>query len=539
MMMSIAKRMLVLILVAVFGVVGIGLWGLRQAKAIDDNLEYITTNSLPSLGVAASVEAEFLQMRTRIMYHLAHNDPAQKQTDEKLIQDHRQKMETLMHEYEGLVSNDEDARLLANSKRLIGEYNKVVDHALELSRENKVDQAKEYLFGNGKQISDDTVANITNHYQFNVNLAKEQGKNAAAAYESSVVVSIVVTVFVTLFTAGFGFWVYQHVAGSLGRMVEAFEAVMTHLDFTRRIEVRHDDEVGKAVKAFNALVEKLQGSFRQIADRTASVNSAANRVATASKEMSSASSYQSEAASSMAATVEEMTVSINHVADRAGEANRLSSSSGELAVGGQAIIGQTVEGINGIAETVHQAADQIARLETDSERINAVVAVIKDVADQTNLLALNAAIEAARAGEQGRGFAVVADEVRKLAERTTKSTQEIAATITEMQTGSQNAVQGIQAVVGRVEDGVAKAEKANQAIQEIGGSSQQTVAMVSDISEAIREQSVASTSIAQQVEKIAQMSEENSAAAQSTADTASELATLASEMQQVVSQYRI
>ncbi|QWT47326.1 methyl-accepting chemotaxis protein [Azospira inquinata] len=537
--MTIAKRMLVLILVAVFGVVGIGLWGLRQAKVIDENLEYITTNSLPSLGVAAAVESEFLRMRTRIMYHLAHNDPAQKQADEKLIQDHRQKMETLMHEYEGLVSNDEDARLLANSKRLIGEYNKLVDHALELSRENKVDQAKDYLFGNGKQISDDTVSNITNHYQFNENLAKEQGKNAAATYESSVVVSIVVTVFVTLFTAGFGFWVYQHVAGSLARMVEAFEAVMAHLDFTRRIEVRHDDEVGKAVVAFNALVEKLQGSFRQIADRTAAVNSAANRVATASKEMSTASSYQSEAASSMAATVEEMTVSINHVADRAGEANRLSSSSGELAVGGQAIIGQTVEGINGIAETVHQAAEQIARLETDSERINAVVAVIKDVADQTNLLALNAAIEAARAGEQGRGFAVVADEVRKLAERTTKSTQEIAATITEMQTGSQNAVQGIQAVVGRVEDGVAKAEKANQAIQEIGGSSQQTVAMVGDISDAIREQSVASTSIAQQVEKIAQMSEENSAAAQSTADTASELATLAAEMQQVVSQYRI
>ena len=89
--------MLVLILVAVFGVVGIGLWGLRQAKVIDENLEYITTNSLPSLGVAAAVESEFLRMRTRIMYHLAHNDPAQKQADEKLIQDHRQKMETLMH----------------------------------------------------------------------------------------------------------------------------------------------------------------------------------------------------------------------------------------------------------------------------------------------------------------------------------------------------------------------------------------------------------------------------------------------------------
>lgn len=192
-----------------------------------------------------------------------------------------------------------------------------------------------------------------------------------------------------------------------------------------------------------------------------------------------------------------------------------------------------------IAESVEQSAQLIEDLGRQSDRISAIVNVIKDIADQTNLLALNAAIEAARAGETGRGFAVVADEVRKLAERTTQSTQDIAAMIDAIQNGTAQAVDSMHAGVERVAGGVELAKRAGKAMEEIHSGAQRVAQTVSDISLALKEQSAASSEIAVNVEKIAQMAEENNAAVAGTTGTARELERLAEGLQAEIRRYKV
>jgi methyl-accepting chemotaxis protein len=241
----------------------------------------------------------------------------------------------------------------------------------------------------------------------------------------------------------------------------------------------------------------------------------------------------------MAATVEEVTVSINHVAERTVEADALSRESGAQAEQGGAVIERTVAEIGDVCNDVRDSSVKIAALQKQTESIGMVVKTIKEIADQTNLLALNAAIEAARAGEQGRGFAVVADEVRKLAERTTNSTHEIETTILAVQAGADDAVSRMQATMARVEAGVAAAREAGGAIRSIRDGSAEVVSHVAEISHSIREQGVASHSMAQVVERVAQMSEQNSAAAGQTAQSSALLQQLAGEMETAIRRYRI
>ena len=216
---------------------------------------------------------------------------------------------------------------------------------------------------------------------------------------------------------------------------------------------------------------------------------------------------------------------------------KIAASSGQK--NGESVVVKTVEDIDAIALSVSSSAELINRLETQSREIASVVNVIKEVADQTNLLALNAAIEAARAGEQGRGFAVVADEVRKLAERTGNSTREITDTIDVMREGAQAASTAMMNAVEQVTASVSRASGACDMIRKIGEGSREAVGMVSEITDAIHEQSASSTSVAQSVERIAQMAEQSTAAAQGSADTAQQLNTLAQEMRLITDQYKL
>ncbi len=369
---------------------------------------------------------------------------------------------------------------------------------------------------------------------------------ALATYEEYVGVyeflrNLTLAVIVLAFVGGLGVsaWLIRSVVIRPLEEAGAFARQIAAGDLSAEIRVHRNDEIGTLAAALKDMQGELRGMVELIGRKAQDIARSTEELSASSDHISEATEQQSQAASSMAAAVEELTVSINHVSDFAGEARNLAAGSGAAAREGGEVIGDVVVDIQHIAETVNQAAEAVRALGGHSREIANMVNVIKEVADQTNLLALNAAIEAARAGEQGRGFAVVADEVRKLAERTSVSTEDIARIVGLITSGTERAVQSMEKQVEEVRRGVEKAGHAGDAISRIRSSSEEVVAAVAEISTALKEQSSASTDIAQNVERIASMGEENSGAVRESNSAARQLAQLAEELKQSVLRFRL
>ncbi|NTV71097.1 MAG: methyl-accepting chemotaxis protein [Azonexaceae bacterium] len=308
-------------------------------------------------------------------------------------------------------------------------------------------------------------------------------------------------------------------------------------DLTTPVDCQPGDQ-DSLLGNIRSMQETLRFMIASIVANAEQVASAATQLLSASEQVAVRASQQSDAASSMAASVEEMAVSIDQVKENASEAHNISQTAGEISEEGASVIHNAATEMRKISDAVQSSSEIIADLGHQSDQITSIVNTIKEIADQTNLLALNAAIEAARAGEQGRGFAVVADEVRKLAERTGNSTKEIGEMVAKIQNGTRSAVSSMQDGVRQVANGVELANQAGDSINRIRDGAIRVTVVVNGISDSISEQSMASNEIAQKLEVIAQMSEESAAAVRQTADAARQLQSLSSSLRQMVVQFK-
>ena len=326
--------------------------------------------------------------------------------------------------------------------------------------------------------------------------------------------------------------VYRRIIAALGGEPAVASEVVKQVaagDLSVEIPVANTDSTSllAAMKVMQSNLQKLIGEIQTNADMVAS---AAKKMTIAAEDVAWSSNQQSASSLEIAAAMEQSTVSINLMSDSANRAQTISGDSELLMNETSGVVSEAVNRIAKIATVVEQASQTVRTLGQESENVSKIVLVIKEVADQTNLLALNAAIEAARAGEQGRGFAVVADEVRKLAERTTQSTQEITTMISSMQSSARDAVTCIEDAVANVNEGVILTKRVGESVSRLGASSHEVKGVIIDVSSALREQNAASNEIARNVEQIAQTTERNSGAVGAVAKAATELQQLANSL---------
>jgi methyl-accepting chemotaxis protein len=310
-------------------------------------------------------------------------------------------------------------------------------------------------------------------------------------------------------------------------------------DLTKRIVIMTNDEMGELGQNFNHFVQKLQKIISEIALVTSQIASSSEEMSVITQQTSLGVSKQNKETEQVASAMTQMTATVKEVNGNAEKASQAADSANKAAIEGNQVVEETVQAINGLSDDVAESANVIKQLKGHSENIGNVLEVIKSIADQTNLLALNAAIEAARAGEQGRGFAVVADEVRTLAKRTQQSTQQIESLIEVLQTEANKAVDVMTKSCDRSRVTVDLAKNAGESLTSIGQAVETILHMNAQIVIATGEQHVVTQGIARSVMNIQMVSEETELGSQQTSQASAQLAHLSVQLATMVGQFRI
>lgn len=335
------------------------------------------------------------------------------------------------------------------------------------------------------------------------------------------------------------FFVSRKVSSAIGEVVTRSEAIAAHDLSGDELIVHSDDEIGDLVRAVNKMQSSLSGIVHEVAISAEHLASASEEISASTTQQSNGANQQKDQTHHMATAMHELSVTVQEISGNSNAAAQASNRASETAHGGGKIVGQTLDIMQVIASSVSDTARKIEELGKGSERIGKIIGVIDDIADQTNLLALNAAIEAARAGEQGRGFAVVADEVRKLAERTSSATKEITAMIEEIQKETGHAVEAMQSGTQHVEMGVGATHEAGKSLQEIIEASDKVGDMVTHIATAATEQASATEEVKRNVEQISTITEETAKGAEQSARACQELSELALNLNNLVGQFTV
>ncbi len=433
----------------------------------------------------------------------------------------------------------EGKHLIAETIKIFHNWKPIRDEVIKLMKAGDRGAAAAITKGKGAK----HVALLDKKMDALVKYAETKGKGffgvAQAKSSSAYVLTISLIVIGAIFGIVIAFVLGRMIINPINTLKSTIEEIETNSDLLTRIDISSKDEIGMAAYAFNSMLDKFQALIQQISSATTQLATASEEVSAVANESAQNVDRQRNETDQVATAINEMTTTVQEVANNATSAANAAQSADNESKGGKVVVMNTVQAIEELANEVDNTSVIIQQVEEDSNNISTILDVIKGIAEQTNLLALNAAIEAARAGEQGRGFAVVADEVRTLASRTQESTNEIHDMIEKLQVGSKNAVQAMEKGRGKATIGVEHAKEASEALEAITRSVATINDMNTQIASAAEEQSSVSEEINRSIISIREVSEQTASGSAQTTTTSHELANLATQLQSLVAQFKV
>jgi methyl-accepting chemotaxis protein len=438
------------------------------------------------------------------------------------------------------LQTEEGRKVFGDFRRKYESYRSIQDEAAALRRANKTNQAVDLVFSSravelrreAGEANEELIGLVEKLKEAAIAGQKANESRTEAVMISVSIAGVVIGLLVAIFIA-------RSITAAISKMVIMIQEIAANNLTVDDLEIHSQDEIGQAGISLNKMKNNLREIIQSIAGTAEHVASASEEISTSASQQAQGAETQTNQATQVATAMQEMSSTVLQVSENSNKAADASRKAAETARHGGAIVDDTLNKMRVIAESVSATAKKMEELGKSSDQIGRIIGVIDDIADQTNLLALNAAIEAARAGEQGRGFAVVADEVRKLAERTTTATKEIAQMIKNIQDETKVAVTAMEGGTKQVEEGVISTGQAGDALKEIIHMSDQVGEMITHIATAATEQSSASEEINNNMEQISKLVKESAEGAKQSAQACQDLSGLALDLQKMVSNFKV
>jgi methyl-accepting chemotaxis protein len=518
------------------GVIGwVGVSNIREIAAKDTKMYQ---NSVIPIAELGAISTAFQRARVNLAKALLDNN---RQNKEKYLE----QIKALSAEVTKLTGELEKNNTSAEEKALLKEFGDcrnvfrpIIARIIDLSIAGKDAEAIALYHGDAVTAALAEQAVIDKLVDHNTREARQASEQNTAKAHSAGQFTLIFALLSMVLSVGLGIFISRTITAPLAKTVSAADRIARG-DLTVNVEVNSKDETGLLLSAMKNMVENLRNMASNMNDISAGIASASNQLHSTSEQIATGVEEVAAQAGTVATASEEMAATSNDIARNCTFAAEASQQSTDSAQTGARVVHETITGMSIIADRVRGTSKTVEALGSRSEQIGEIIGTIEDIADQTNLLALNAAIEAARAGEQGRGFAVVADEVRALAERTTKATKEIGEMIKAIQSETREAVRAMEEGVREAEKGASSAEKSGEALDEIISRIGEVAMQVSQIATAAEQQTATTGEVTGNIQQITEVVNQTARGAEETASAAAQLAGQARELQTLVGRFRL